>query len=119
MPVVHVRAIEGRDALSIDKTLLAVAEEIADAAACPVQTVWCTFDVLGAHTIGTNRAAAGHEIVFVDIEMRSRGPEVAAEVLRRTAARVASGLSVPIEDVWVRLHEIAPGTVITGGEIVS
>jgi phenylpyruvate tautomerase PptA (4-oxalocrotonate tautomerase family) len=118
MPVVHVKAIEGRDSESIDKALVAIAEEIADAAACPVQTVWCTFDVLGAHTIGTNKAASGHEIVFVDIEMRSRGPEAAAEVLRRTARRAAEGFSVPVEDVWVRLHEIASGTVVTGGEIV-
>jgi hypothetical protein len=51
--------------------------------------------------------------------MRSRGAEVGAAVLRRTAARAAEGFSVPIEDVWVRLHEIASGTVVTGGEIVS
>ena len=118
MPVVHIRAIEGRDATAIDGALVAIAEELAEAAACPVQTVWCTFEPLSALTIGTNKAAAGHEIVFVDIEMRSRGEEVAAEVLRRTGARTAERFGVPVEDVWVRLYEVPPGSVMTGGEIV-
>ncbi|MGH2805874.1 MAG: hypothetical protein ACRDKT_01235 [Actinomycetota bacterium] len=118
MPVVRVRAIEGRDDDSASAALIAIAEEIADAASCPVQTVWCSFEGLSTLTIGTNRAAAGHEIVFVDVEMRSRGVEVAGEVLRRTAIRAAEGFGVPVEDVWVRLYEVPPGSVITGGEIV-
>jgi phenylpyruvate tautomerase PptA (4-oxalocrotonate tautomerase family) len=118
MPVVHVQAIEGRAPDEIDRALVGIAEEVAAAASCPVQTVWCTFDPLPAVAIGTHKARPGHEVVFVNIEMRSRGAEVAAEVLRRTAAGTAAGFGVDVEDVWVRLSEVTPGSVITGGEIV-
>lgn len=101
------------DALA--RVTLRVAEEVP----CERAGVWCTFQELAAETVGGRAVDGDGRIVYVDVWMRPRDDvDAPGRALSAACHAVAEGLGVPLEDVWGALHDVEPGRVFAGGELI-
>jgi hypothetical protein len=120
VPVVHVRSLVppgGEE--QIDDALASIANAVASAIDGEPSGTWCTFAALDRMSIGDRRVTDDGRIVYVDIWMRSRGPELDRAVLIAGSTSAAQGFGVPLEDVWSTLRDVDAGRVMAGGEVVE
>lgn len=119
MPVVHVRG-GIRDAEQAPTALGVIARAVAQATPCDLETIWCTFTVVDAQTIGARTVGRAGRIVYVDVWMRPRADDAAATRALEAACRAAAtDFEVPIEDVWGTLRPVEPLRVFAGGILIA
>lgn len=117
MPVIHIRALPSER--PVDAVLASIAEAIGERLDIEVGDTWCTFTPLQAQSIGAQRVRGEGQIVYAQVFARSRGTEVDLVLLDTVGRALAEGFGVPVEDVWVSLHPVAPGQVFAGGSIIG
>ena len=120
MPVVHVRSLAppgGDD--QVGAALVAIARAVASATGGEPSGTWCTFAAVDRMTIGGSAVTDAGRIVFVDLWMRSRGPEPERAVLVAVSRSAADGFGVPLADVWATLRLVEGGRAFAGGGIVE
>jgi hypothetical protein len=120
VPVVHVRSLAppGGDE-QVDAALGSIARAVASAIGGEPSGTWCTFAAVDRMTIGERRVTDAGRIVFVDLWVRPRGPELDRAALEAAAASAAHGFDVPLEDVWATLRAVEAGRVHAGGGVLE
>lgn len=120
MPVVHVRSLvpPGGDD-QVDEALASIARAVASAIGGEPGGTWCTFTAVDRMTIGDRRVTDDGGIVYLDVWMRTRGPQLDRAALLAASSSAAEGFGVPLEDVWSTLRPVEPGRVVAGGEVVE
>lgn len=116
MPVVHVRALQppgGGE--QVDRALRGIAVDVSQALDADPDGTWCTFAALDSQSIGEEVVGLDRQIVYLDLWIRSRGPELDGQVLAAACVAAARELMVPPEDVWGTLRHVEPGRVFAGG----
>lgn len=120
MPVVHVRSLDPPGgAPQVDAALAAVARAVAAVVEDEPSGTWCTFTALDRMTIGDQPVVDAGRVVYLDVWMRSRTPELERAALVAAAGAAAEGLGVPLEDVWATLRPVEDGRAFAGGAIVE
>jgi hypothetical protein len=120
MPAIHVRALPPAGGTAqVDRALHAIATDVADAVGGQPSGTWCTFTALDRMAIGTQVVSGEGRIVYVDVWIRSRGPEVDGRALTAACLAAARELEVPPEDVWGTLREVEAGHVFAGGALIE
>jgi hypothetical protein len=120
MPVIHVRALAPAGGEpQIDRTLRAIAADVAGVLEAEPSGTWCTFTSIDRMTIGTDVVTSQGRIVYVDVWIRSRGPATDGAVLSAACRAAAGGLEVPVEDAWGTLRAVEPGAVFAGGSLID
>ncbi len=116
MPVVHVRALRPPGGgKQIDRTLRGISVDVSHALDADTSGTWCTFAALDRQSIGEEVVGLDRQIVYLDLWIRSRGPELDGRVLAAACAAAARELAAPLEDVWGTLRHAEPGRVFAGG----
>jgi hypothetical protein len=119
VPVVHVRGLVA-DAERSAEALLLIARRVADAVPCDLDRTWCTFQELGAETIGGRMVDAEGRILYVDLWLRERDDaEASSRGLAAACPAAAEGFAVPVEDVWGTVRLVESGRVFGGGQLFS
>ena len=120
MPAIHVRALSPAGGTAqIDRTLRAIATEVAGAIGGEPSGAWCTFTAIDRMTIGTQVMSGEGRIVYLDMWIRSRGPEADGRALAAACRAAARELEVPVEDVWGTLRTVEAGRVFAGGGLLE
>jgi len=120
MPAIHVRALPPvGGAVQVDRALHAIATDVADAIGGQPSGTWCTFTAIDRMAIGTQAVSGEGRIVYVDVWIRSRGPEADGRALTAACLAAARELEVPPEDVWGTLREVEAGHVFAGGALIE
>jgi phenylpyruvate tautomerase PptA (4-oxalocrotonate tautomerase family) len=119
MPVVHVRASRA-DADIAEEALVRIAEAVAEATPCDLESVWCTFGAVDVETLGDRVVEDEGRIVYVDVWIRPRDDAAAAvRALEAVCRSAATGFGVPVEDVWGTLRPVEPMKVFAGGALID
>ena len=119
MPTIHVRA-NATDRAAAAGTLAGIAHAVAAATGGEEGNVWCTFTALDVQTVGTDVREDHGRIVYVDVWIRPRDdPDAMARALEAACRAAATGLGVPVEDVWGTLRPVEPGRVFAGGGLLD
>lgn len=120
MPTVHVRSVTppgGAD--RIDETLRAIARDVAATLEGDPSGTWCTFTAVDRASLGERIVHDEGRIVYLDMWLRPRGTDVDGAALVAACRAAATGLGVPIEDVWATLRPVEPGRVFAGGALIE
>lgn len=116
MPVLHVRALQplgGGE--QVDRALRAIAVDVSAVLDADPGGTWCTFTALDRQSIGEEVVGPDRQIVYLDLWIRSRGPELDSRALAAACGAAARDLEVAPEDVWGTLRHVEPGRVFAGG----
>ena len=120
VPAVHLKSLSPpRGGRQIDETLRAIAREVAASTGGEPPGTWCTFTAVDRMSIGEDITTDAGRIVYLDMWIRSRGADVDRDALRAACGAAASGLDVPLEDVWATLRHVQPGFVFAGGGLIE
>jgi len=120
MPAIHVRALPPAGGTAqVDRTLRAIATDVADVIGGEASGTWCTFNALDRMAIGTQVVSGEGRIVYVDVWIRSRGSVVDGQALPAACLAAARELEVSPEDVWGTLREVEAGRVFAGGALIE
>lgn len=112
----HVRALQplgGGE--QVDRALRGVAVDVSAVLGADPGDTWCTFTALDRQSIGDEVVGLDRQILYLDLWIRSRGPELDGRVLAAACVAAARELGVPPEDVWGTLRQVEPGRVFAGG----
>jgi len=116
MPVVHVRALQALGGTEqVGRALRGIAADVSHVLDADPGGTWCTFTALDRQSIGEEVVGLERQIVYLDLWIRSRGPELDGRVLAVACGAVARELGVPPEDVWGTLRHVEAGRVFAGG----
>jgi hypothetical protein len=96
-----------------------LAATVGEACGCSIDDVWCTFTAVTAMTVGTRSDPADSKIIFVDLAMRARDPDIVEPAMEAAATTVSGHMRVPLEDAWVRFIPLHSGEVYAGGAVLS
>lgn len=119
MPVVHVRASR-TDGEAAEEVLVRIAEAVAEATPCDLESVWCTFVSVDAQTLGDRVVEDEGRIVYVDVWIRPRDDASAVVRALEAACRsAAAGFGLPVEDVWGTLRPVEARRVFAGGALID
>jgi hypothetical protein len=120
MPAVHVRST-ATDRDRAPAALAEIARVVAAAVPCQVDGVWCTFTAIDTQAIGERTTDHQGRIVYVDVWIRPRDGDPAADgrALEAACRSAATAFGVPVEDVWGTLRRVEPGRVFAGGALVD
>jgi hypothetical protein len=119
VPVVHVRALDGRlDAAATHTMLASLAEDVSRACDCPTEDVWCTFAPISHMTLGITPVDQNGSLAYVDVLMRPRDSTTTMRALEAAGRTTARHLRITVEDVWVRLAPVRSGEVFAGGRVL-
>jgi len=120
MPVVHIRALQPLGVGDgVDDVLRGIGGDVSQVLDEDPDGTWCTFAVLDRQSIGQRVVGLDRQIVYIDVWIRSRGPELDGRVLAAACGAAARGLGVPPEDVWGTLRHVEPGRVFAGGRSIE
>jgi hypothetical protein len=120
MPAIHVRALAPAGGTAqVDRALRAIATDVADAIGGEPPGTWSTFTAIDRMTIGTQVMSGEGRIVYLDMWIRSRGPEADGRALAAACRAAARELEVPVEDVWGTLRTVEAGRVFAGGGLLE
>ncbi len=120
MPVVHVRALQPLGGGEwVDRALGGIAVAVSQVLAADPGGTWCTFTALDRQSIGEGVVGLDRQIVYLDLWIRSRGPQLDGRVLAAACDVAARELGVPPEDVWGTLRHVEPGRVFAGGGTIE
>ena len=118
MPIVVVTALAA-DSPVVDRLLVRLAEQVAEAISCEVGDVWSSFVPASAQRIGARVAAPGEQCPIVVVRGRARGADRVAAGMAAAARVTGEELGVPMEDVWVQWVDVEPGRAFAGGGLIG
>jgi hypothetical protein len=70
-------------------------------------------------SLGERIVEQADRIVYLDMWLRPRDPDVRSQALEAACRAAARGLDVPLDDVWAAQHLVEAGYVFAGGTVVS
>ena len=118
MPIVVVTALPA-DPPVVERLLVRLAEQVADAVSCGVGDVWCSFVPAATQTIGDRIVGSDGQCPIVIIRGRARDTDRVAAGMAAAARVTSAELGVPFEDVWIQWIDVEPGRAFAGGAIIG
>src|SRR5687768_12014217 len=108
MPIVVITALPAGPP-AMERLLVRLAEQLAEAISCPVGDVWCSFIPAAAQGIGDRIVGSDRQCPIVVIRGRARDDERVAAGMAAAARVVSAELGLPFEDVWIQWVDVHPG----------
>jgi hypothetical protein len=118
MPIVVITALPA-DPPVVERLLVRLAEQIAEAVACPVGDVWCSFVPAVAQGIGARIVGPDGQCPIVVIRGRARDDALVAAGMAAAARVTNAELGTPVEDVWIQWINVEPGRAFAGGDVIG
>jgi hypothetical protein len=118
MPIVMVTALPA-DPPVVERLLVGLAEQVAEAVSCQVGDVWCSFVPAAAQGIGDRVARSDRQCPVVVIRGRARDADRVAAGMAAAARVTSAELGVPFEDVWIQWVDVEPGRAFAGGGVIG
>ena len=125
MPIIHVQALPQDPPVDVPRVLGALCESVAAALSCEPDHVWATWDTIpdGHYVEGVTDAALQPKDTHPPLVrvLIYQGWDLGAvrAMLEATANSLADALGIEPGNVFVRLDEMAAGTVYAGGKVLK
>lgn len=124
MPVIEIKALPQQPKKDVQAVLRKITSAVAEEMKLPPRRIWALWQDLEPHhyvegdvAVGTQPQATHPPIVTLKM-FQGRPPELIERVLQLIGDTLSEALHLEPGNVFLTYHEIEPGRLYTGGQVV-